>query len=88
MAAISADSPYCLKGVQGREQAKFSPPERLQQRSHKEVQCISRGVRVADVCPKKVVFILDSDGLIVYGLVSDDPTIELNYEEVMAKHLE
>lgn len=83
--AISVDSPFSLKEFKSKYNLNFT----LLSDFNKEV-IKAYGVVLQDLLglrelAKRAVFILDSDGVVKYKWVSDDPKVEPNYDEVIEK---
>lgn len=83
--AISVDSPWCLKRFKDENRLQFTllsdynrDVVRLYNVYHEEVL----GLKYV---AKRAVFIVKPDGTISYVWVSDDPTVEPDYDEVIAE---
>ncbi len=88
VAAISADSPYCLKEFKVRNRLSFHLLSDYNREVIRKYGVYHEELASLKYVPKRAVFILDNNGFIAYKWVSDDPTIEPNYEEVIAKAAE
>ncbi|HIQ13546.1 MAG TPA: peroxiredoxin [Thermoprotei archaeon] len=83
--AVSVDSPFSLKEFKTKYNLDFT----LLSDFNKDV-IKTYGVVLPDLLglkelAKRAVFIMDSDGVVKYKWVSDDPKVEPNYDEVIEK---
>lgn len=88
VAAISADSPYCLKEFKERNRISFYLLSDYNREVIKKYGVYHETLATLKDVPKRAVFIINKNGIITYAWESDDPGVEPNYDEVIAKAAE
>jgi len=83
--AISVDTPFTLKEFKEKYSLNFSLLSDFNKEAIKAYDVVLPDLLGLKGLAKRAVFILDSNGVVRYKWVSDDPRVEPNYEEVIEK---
>ena len=83
--AISVDSPWCLKRFKEENRLGFTLLSDYNREVIKLYNVYHEEIKGLKMIAKRAVFIITPDGVVRYKWVSDDPTVEPDYEEVVRK---
>ena len=83
--AISVDSPFSLKEFKSKNGLGFTLLSDFNKEAIKAYDVVLPDLLGLKELAKRAVFILDSEGVIKYKWVSDDPRVEPDYDEVIRK---
>ncbi len=84
--AISVDGPFSNKGFKEKNGLNFSILSDYRRKAVKKFGIILENFANLEgySAAKRAVYVADSKGIVTYKWVSDDPTVEPNYEEIRA----
>ncbi len=86
--AISVDSPFSLKAFKEKYNLNFTLLSDFNKEVIRKYDVVLPELLGLRELAKRAVFILDSDGVVRYKWVSDDPRVEPDYDEVIKKAAE
>ncbi len=81
--AISVDSPFSLKEFKQKYNLNFTLLSDFNKEAIEKYDVVLEDLLGLKKLAKRAVFILDSNGVVKYKWVSDDPRVEPDYEEVI-----
>ena len=81
--AISVDSPFALKEFKTKYNLNFTLLSDFNKEAIEKYDVVLEDLLGLKKLAKRAVFIVDTNGVIRYKWVSDDPRVEPNYEEVI-----